>query len=229
MMKKLAVGATLLCAAGFTQAAVITDSDDITLASTNIMGTLVVDMFDDNGGNFALDSVMLTLSGVIEGDARVESLDATPATVTGNISANITLENMASMTVLSASPVVSDVFNLAAFDGTIDFAGTSGAESLGLTDMFSESVTYTMPMDLAAFVGMGTISYNFEALGASNGSGAGNLISQFNTRAGAELMITYNYTDNTPPPVTNVSAPSSVALLGLSLLGVAGLRRKAKK
>ena len=230
MMKKIAVGATLLCAAGFTQAAVITDSDSVAVTSTNIIDqVLVVDMFDDNGGNFALDSVVLTLSGSIEGDAQVESLDATPAMVTANISAAITLEDMMSMTVLSANPVVSEMFSLAAFDTAIDFAGPSGGSSVGLTDMFSESMTWTMPMDLAAFVGMGTISYNFNALGTSNASGAGNLIAQLNTRAGAELLITYNYTDNTPPPVTTVSAPSSVALLGLSLLGVAGLRRKAKK
>lgn len=229
MMKKLAVGATLLCAVGFTQAAVITDSDSVAVGPTINTDTLVVDMFNDMGGNFALDSVMLTLSGVIEGDARVENSDAGPATVTANISAAVTLDNMASMTVLSANPVVSDVFNLAAFDGTIDFGGASGAESFGLTDTFSSSITYTAPVDLAAFIGMGTLSYSFEAVGSSNSSGAGTLFSQLSTRAGADLLITYNYTDNTPPPVTNVSAPSSLALLGLSLLGVGGLRRKAKK
>jgi hypothetical protein len=229
MMKKIAVGATLLCAAGFTQAAVITDSDSVAVNPTINTKTFVVDMFNDMGGNLVLDSVMLTLSGVVEGDARVENGDAGPAMVTANISAAVTLENMSSMVVLSANPVVSDMFSLAAFDNTIDFAGPSGAESMGLSNTFTTSTTYTLPVDLASFIGMGTISYNFEAVGSSNSSGAGTLFSQLATRAGGELLITYNYTDNTPPPVTNVSAPSSVALLGLSLLGVAGLRRKAKK
>lgn len=231
MMKKIAVGATLLCAAGFTQAAVITDSDSIMLTNGNIIDQpLVVDMFDDNGGNFALDSVVLSISGIVEGDIQLENLDpGVPATVSGNVSAAITLENMMSMTVLSSNPVVSQAFNLEAFDGSIDFAGLSGDAAFDLTQSFSESVTWTMPMDLAAFVGMGTISYNYNALGTSSATGGAAVIAQLNTRSGVELLITYNYTDNTPPPVTTVSAPSSVALLGLSLLGVAGLRRKAKK
>ncbi len=228
MIKKIAIGASLLCAAGFTQAATISDTDSIALTSTNITSTFTLDMFNDMGGNLVLDSVMLSLSGTIEGDASLESLDATAAVVSANISAAIDLSDM-SGTVLSASPVVSQTFNASAFDGTIDFGGTSGTVLNGITDTFSDMVTYTMPVDLAAFIGMGSITYDFSAIGSSNGAGAGNLITQFATRAGAELMITYNYTDNTPPPVTNVSAPSSVALLGLSLLGVAGLRRKAKK
>lgn len=226
MIKKIALATSLLCATGLTQAATISDTDSIALTSTNITSTFTVDMFDDMGGSLVLNSVMLSLIGTIEGDASLESLDASAAVLTGNIAAAIDLSNM-SGTVLSASPVVSQTFNATSFDGTIDFGGTSGTLLAGLTDSFSEMVTYTMPMDLAAFIGMGSITYDFNAIGSSNGSGAGNLITQFATRAGAELMITYNYTDNTP--VTNVSAPSSVALLGLSLLGVAGLRRKAKK
>lgn len=229
MMKKLAVGATLLCAAGFTQADTISYTDTVDLTVTSFTDMMMVNQFDDNSGNFVLDSVLIELSGMVERDARLESLDAAPATIDVSSTFGITFENAATGVSLSAAPVISELFSATAFDAGIDFAGTSGIDLGTASEMFSESTMMSTPMDLSAFIGAGMLTFDFGATGASVGAGAGNLITQFATRASGDLMITYNYTDNTPPPVTNVSAPSSVALLGLSLLGVAGLRRKAKK
>lgn len=84
----------------------------------------------------------------------------------------------------------------------------------------------TLVTGLAPFIGLGNIILAAEALANSNGSGSGNLITQFTSSADATLRIDYFYDLLPPPP--SVPEPMSMSLIGAGLLGLGGLMRRKK-
>lgn len=177
------------------------------------------------GDSCVLNSIFLTLTGDVLGDAKFESLDAAPATVVTNLEAQITLLRPDNSSITVVLPLVSNSDNVTAFDGNLDFGGLSGITRTGLAASLANSATLMSPTDIALFSGAGTLSLPVTAAGASNGSGAGNLITQFATKAGASVAVTYDYTD-TPPP-TSTPEPATYTLFGSALLGLGFLRKRA--
>jgi hypothetical protein len=167
------------------------ESDSIALQLTNWDDFLTVPKFNVAGAT--LLSVDFTLDGGAEGGARIESLDAQPATVNTAFQATITLQRPDLTVIAVTLPVANFSDNLTAFDGTIDFGGTSGTEHLNIMASDSDAQSTSSPADLALFSGPGTISLPCSAAGSSTASGAGNLITQFNTSAEASVTVTYNY------------------------------------
>ena len=165
-----------------------------------------------------LTGISFTLDGSVSGNAKFESLDAAPATVTMNLQAMIKLYDPSNNVLVVTLPVVWTSDNVSAFDGVIDFGGTSGKSYLGETNSDSQTGTST---DYATFTGSGNISLPVTAQGSSNGSGAGNLILQFNTFAAASASVTYTYSETVPEPASLVS----LAIGALSLAGYRLARR----
>jgi hypothetical protein len=227
MLKKILLGASLLCAATITNAATVTVTGEQVLKTTNWEESISIADFDTSLGT--LTGVTFAMSGQIEGDAKVESLDAAPATITVNLDGQIDLFDLAGNLLQVNLPSTSDTFSASAFDGTIDFAGTSGSE---LDTLMASAMSG--PTDLNDIVTVLTLAdftdgvmnvYNVAAMAQSSATGAGNIITQFGTRAAALVTVTYTYT---PTPVVGVSSPSHIALLGLGLVGLAGVRRLRK-
>lgn len=147
-----------------------------------------------------LDSVCFTLDGHVQGVAKFESLDGAPATVTMNLAATLTLQRPDTTPLVVTLPLTQTTDNVTAYDGVTDFAGTSGKTYSDLSGDKSEtSCTHALD-DFALFSGTGNIVLPVVAAGASNGSGAGNLILQFATDASAGASVTYYY--HTCPPVS---------------------------
>jgi hypothetical protein len=227
-MTKKILAAAIIGLAGATGAAsvnagTISFTDTIATQSTGWGPTsLTVNQFDSSLGS--LTAVEIIFSGNVEGTAKTESLDADISTVTANLSADLTLD----LTSLTTSDIIllgvgdSSVHNYTAFDGATDFAGTSGA-SAALSGTDSDSLTTTAAADLALFTGLGTISFDAGAVGASSATGAGNLITQFITNAGAGIEVIYTYDTGTTVP-----APAPLALMAFGLLGLAGVVRSKK-
>ena len=140
-----------------------------------------------------LQSICFELRGHVEGAAKFESLDAEPATVSMNLEATITLQRPDGSPLVTVIPLAHTVDAVTAFDGVIDFGGTSGKSYTGLTGNAADTKCTVDPDDFALFTGVGNINLPAVALGTSNGSGAGNLILQFNTWASAEVVVTYTY------------------------------------
>ena len=230
-MFKKTVSAIALSAAAFlaapsaNAAAVLTpvEIETISWTSTNFFNApMVFDKFDSSLGT--LLEVRLSLTGSVSGTARYESQDAAPTTVTLQLTAQIDLTRPGGASIVQTLPVANVVANPTAFDGTTDFGGTSGGTFSGLSATASNNATLTSAPDLAlftaAFLGE-TISLELDGLGVSNGSGAGNLILQFITNAGATASVQYLYDNGIQIP-----EPMTLAVFGLGLVGPGSIRRR---
>jgi hypothetical protein len=221
-MKLLAPAALAVLIGGSASAATLSYSDSISLQSTNWGPlTLSLTQFDSSLGT--LNSVTFTLSGNVEGSAGAESLDASPSTVTLDLGAAIEADiaglGSSGVADITINPVNSQTIGLTAFDGTIDFAGTSGVDTGTVTGSDSNFATYAS--GLAPFIGGGTFDVDLSADGEFSGSGAGNLVTRSNTSASASITVLYDYT----PAV--IPLPASALLLLGGLGGLAMVRRRS--
>lgn len=200
MRFKIYLTAMLLAGAALTSTAradVISYSDSVPLQSTNFNSSVTLPLFDPSIG--ILEKVTLKLTGHVEGAAKFESLDSEPATVEMELAAQITLQRPDLSTLVVTLPLVMTSDDVGAFDGVIDFGGTSGRTYANLMASQLEIFMTMDPGDLALFTGVGNIVLPVVALGASTGSGAGNLLLQFNTSAAADVTVCYQYI---PEPAT---------------------------
>lgn len=192
--------------------------DTHVLSTTNWTDTLTV--FQYNGA-LPLSKVVITLEGTVEGNAAYESLDASPSTITLDLSANITLDRPGGgAQIIDITPLDSVSEGALAFDGNIDFDGDSGTSFVDLNGDDLDTVELTSPADLALFTGAGLIGLDAEAVGSSTGSGAGNLLTQFGTSASAKVTVDYYVMETIPEP-------ASMAFLGLGALALVRRRRTA--
>ena len=193
-------------------------SNIVPLATTNFSGVaLNLQQFNPAWGT--LTGISVHLHGDILGSARAESVDAAPATLTLNLSATLTLQRPDLSTIVVTTPIVNDIFFATAFDGLIDFGGTSGVAFLNQAASRDTTVALTAG-DFLLFTGLGNVSGLLNGSGASVGTGAGNLVTFFTTQAGGYADVTYTYT-----PTIRTPEPAALALLGLGM-GVLGFARR---
>lgn len=218
----LSVG-TLLGVAGVAQADTeISFSATIGLSPTNWVDSVSIPKWDPDGPLFAavpdnavLAKVTIKLEGHVEGDAKFESLDASPATVTGELSAAIALFRPDNSILLVVTPLANFSENVGAYDGVLDFGGTSGRTFAGLSQDVDDTGMSPPGGDLPLFDNGALnemIVLPVVAAGTSTASGAGNLVAQFATNASAKVTVTYTYI---PEP-----ASTTLGFLGLGALGL---------
>lgn len=196
---------------------------------TDFIKEISLPKFDASLGD--LTGVFLELTGKVDGSLKIESLNAAPATVTGDVGARIALKNKSDdSTLLVALPKITKTEKLSQFDGNADFAGTSGVRFENLTTEQTESRTFG-PENLTQFVGSPTETLNFllDANAESGGRGAGNLLQLFNTSAGAGVKLTYTYMKKPEPPRRKVPEseipPGALAALGIGIVMTHKLRK----
>lgn len=187
----------VLSAVGVATAGTVTHSATVPLAATNWSTTMTFPQFDPADG--CLDSLCVSLGGHVQGLAKFESLDGATTTVTMNLQSTLTLRRPDGSTLVVTIPLAETSDEVTAFDGTIDFAGTSGKTYSDLSGDRTEGACFSDAFDLSLFTGTGSIALPVEAVGSSFGSGAGNLILQFNTSASSGAQVTYYYSDCPTP------------------------------
>jgi len=207
------------------QASMMSFSKNHSLSTTNWLDAFTFAKFNTSLGT--LTSVKFELSGLVSGIGRAESKDADPSDVTMDLTARIMLKRPDGTSVVIINPVYLQEFSFSAFDGTVDFAGTSGASTgLVTSSKALDSFTSSGAADLALFSSAGNemVTLDLKATGKSFATGAGNLVVDIATSAASAATVTYIYT---AVPV-NIAEPetSSMLLGGLGLLGFMVRRRK---
>jgi len=212
----LACVAPLAAAGGGPPIQQVCHTASIPLQATNWNQSMTFPKFDPALGQ--LVSIDFTLGGHIEGQARAESLDSSPTVVTLNFQADITLTRPDLSVIVVTIPIATFNDTFTAFDGVLDFGGTSGTTHSGITANASNSASSPRPLsDLVLFTGLpnapGTITLPVTAAGTSIAQGSGNVASLFNTSASATCTVCYNFI-NTPPNFTqcNTNAMASVGV-----------------
>ncbi len=223
VLAALAIAATLTpftCA----QASTISFSDNKALSTTNWTDALSFGKFDTSLGT--LTSIRFDLSGMVQGSGNAESLDAAASDVTLSLGALLGLTRPDGSTLVVTNPLFSQVFNFSAFDGAINFGGTSGGSTGTVSANGANFFISSNASDFSLFsaLGGGTINLGLNAVGNSSGTGAGNLLTQFNTAASGNVLVTYTYT-----PASDVPEPATLATLAAGLGLMAAVRRRAKK
>ncbi|HLN27115.1 MAG TPA: SdrD B-like domain-containing protein [Gemmataceae bacterium] len=168
----------------------LTETASVPNTGTNWTNTLTIAPFNPALGT--LTSVDIINAGSFTSDIKVESLDNAPSTITATDSGVLTLTGPASTSIPTALSA-SQTFNASAFDGVIDFAGTSGHDFGPQTATGSNMVTLTSSSALQAFEGTGPISFTETAVATSSATGAGNLITQITTQAASQISVVYHY------------------------------------
>ncbi|MFN0012859.1 MAG: choice-of-anchor E domain-containing protein [Phycisphaerales bacterium] len=187
-------------------------------ASTNFSEVVSLPQWDPAlFPNEVLIGVVITLTANVDGRIRAESNDGEPATINADLAALVTANAPAGLQVVSL-PLANFMFAATAFDGSIDFGGTSGFDTgtLAGADMDSNSLTFP-PGNSVPYIGNGNIAVTVTADGASIVSGAGNIVTVITTEARATLEITYQ--------TRIIPAPGAAAMLGLGGLLIARRRR----
>jgi hypothetical protein len=231
----LVFSVTVLLAAVSAQASVV--SYTVALAPnpqpTNVNTTLSLPQFDPSLGT--LTGVQITVNGSLAARAEYENtnsnhgLSASEVPMQLNLTQNLTVglgaQTLLAMTHTTAQDDYSPGFGawlqnidipypggLTAYDGTTDYAGTSGfATSLWNTP---GSATYS-PATIGTFVGAGTFQVSVDATAFVDLiTYGGNNSARTTSLAGTSVTVAYQYT---PEPAT-----MSLLVLG----GLAMLRRK---
>ncbi len=167
----------------------------VSMQATNWSTTVTLPLYDSANG--ALVRVSLSVDAAITQDLRLESLDPASSTVTGVGTGTITL-SPPTLPVVTSLPQNTLTAALTGFDGSIDFAGTSGASYVGLgATNHAERNPY---LPLADFMGPGNITLPVTATASFNASGSGNVITQANTQAAASICVSYFYALPTATP-----------------------------
>jgi len=147
--------------------------------------------FDDPG--VCLTSVCVKLEGLVTGSVGLENYDNFPKTLTSTFTAQIKLARPDLTPLVAVQPAVFNSDPVTTFDGSVDYAGTSGLTHSNLLASVADSLCMTDAANLALFTGPGTIALPCTATNLSTQSGANSW--SFGIKAAATATVTYTYTD----------------------------------
>ena len=204
----------------YASAATVSYSANVPLQTTDWNTTLDLPKFNPSLGT--LNSISFSLTGNLEGTVSLENQSQSPANVGTVLNATLTLARPDMTVLVVAIPAIPRNFAATAYDGTLDYGGTSGITYPTTSASNTEnSGLLTSAADKALFLGPGTISLPVNAIGFAGGSGSANLALLFSADAGADASVTYDY--------TTVPEPSSLLALLSGLGGLAGFAFRRKR
>ena len=147
-----------------------------------------------------LKSVAIGLTAMVDGTVWLDSLEATPASVTAWFTGPVEVLAPSGAVMVAAVPDALGSASVGAFAGTLETAGPSGTVLGGLADTVTAQAGYTPnATDLAAFVGAGTVSLQAISDITANEAGPGNLWAAFAANGAATVTLQYEYASPEEP------------------------------
>lgn len=200
-MKKILFAITLLAISFTAQANLISYSDSITgLFDLVPDRDLVISQFNPALGT--LNSVTITFHTALQGSLGFENLKkfgGNFSIVTNNITAYILLGGGICASGYSDNQTYT--VTLGAYDGTTDYAGTSGTEVASFSDDDTMPFFFNAPDSMAQFIGTGNMTFTTQTFSMMPLGLPTNSEASVNTTGEASVTIAYDYTP-VPEPMT---------------------------
>lgn len=183
-------------------------------STTNWTKTLQLPGFDASLGT--LSQVKLSYAGEAWQSLFAENSSASGSTYNLTTTATLAVGKQGGPTLVSLAPMsFNRTGSVGAFDGNLDFAGSSGVT-------FSQHVTGNgvfFDSDLASYLTASPINFSATAAGVSTLISGGNFAKGASTSAAASLSVEYTY--------AAIPEPSTYAvILGTVMLGFVTIRRR---
>ncbi len=147
--------------------------------------------FDPSLGT--LEAVAIQVTGDLNSSIALENLGSAIASYSLDQVGSITLELPGAIEEITPGLTADMSGSLAAFDGTVDFAGTSGMSASGLISTNSLTDTLTDTADLTALTGSGTFDLALSSSGTADVLVPGNSLFQLGGSTGATIELSYIY------------------------------------
>ena len=191
-------------------------STDLQEAATSWTKIASLPQFDPALG--ILRGYRLTLTAKVAGDAGVENLSGEPANVTLTFGSRLTVSRPGGGVLIDLAPSKAFPDQLSAFDGLLNYAGTSGVTHTHLDLDSIEGSAVSSSSDLRTFSGSpghpGSLDFIVSVENTSGATGAGHLPTLFHQTASADLTICYIYdadcNANGLPDATDVAGGTSL-------------------
>ncbi len=160
-------------------------------AKTGWTNTAQVAQFNPALGT--LLSIDVINTATMQSEFQVENLDNVAGNISSTVNGGVTV-SVPDVSPLTASASLSNSFDAAADDGTIDFSGPGGHDSGLETQSGTNSISdITSAAVLQEFEGTGTVTLSGQATARSSVSGPGNVLALISTNAGARVQVVYHY------------------------------------
>jgi len=192
-------------------------------AAIGAASTLAFDGFDPSLG--VLDGVLVSVAADASGSVRLENLDPVAGTATVGQVAAVTLTGPGGMALVSSTVSFSGTRQLAAFDGTDDFAGASGAAITGSLPAGTAGSAAVTSAPTSAFRS-GPVALGVTRAGSTTLDAPGNLDIATTLQAGATVTLTYHYVAPTISYTNTATGISGTATSDIYAGPVAGLQRQ---
>jgi LPXTG-motif cell wall-anchored protein len=185
-----------------------TDCHDAALARqrTEVDADMTVPRFDPALGTL-LEVSVPDQAVHLDTDALFENTAQTAVTFAEHMDYQVTFASPGGLA--SPAPLLGTIERVpiqtvAAFDGTLDFAGPSAvAQPSTAQDAAAAPVASTDPGVLGAFTGPGTLAFHVSTvIGETFMGGGGNIEAQIHTFASASVRVCYRFAPPVSPPTT---------------------------
>ncbi|HKD09515.1 MAG TPA: choice-of-anchor E domain-containing protein [Bryobacteraceae bacterium] len=224
-MRNAFYSVTALCLAtcGTGLASTIVQTQGATLDNVGQSFSVPVTFNQFNPALGTLNSITLDLDGSFAGTVGIENLSNAPDQAAGIIAGTISVATPGQLLAAQVSPsAAGPTHNFTPFDGTLDFAGSSGA-----TDSVSGSPVATSVTALASspaiplFLGPGQIFLTLTATSFPIAQGLRQEAVEDTANATGVVQLTYSYT-----PASATPEPGTMALLVCGVIALPSLRRR---